>query len=81
MLTKVTVSNVAYDAAKVLDGNFYGVAFNDNDRVLNSNIYGHQKAFLVGDFFTGGESPTVTGGEHAIIQDALNTYFDEIEVM
>lgn len=81
MLTKVTASNAAYDAANVFNGNFYGVAFNDNDSVLNSNIYGHQKFFAVGDFFDGGESPTVTGGEHAIIRDALNTYFDEIEVM
>ena len=81
MLTKVTRSNVAYDAAGVFDGNFYGQTFNNAGSVLNSNIYGHQKFFAVGDFFTGGESPTVTGGEHAIIRDALNTYFSEIEAM
>ena len=81
MLTKVTESNNGYEAANVLNGNFYGQAFNDADSVLNPNIYGHQKFFAVGDFFTGGESPTVTGGEHAIIRDALNTYFAEIEAV
>jgi hypothetical protein len=81
MTTKVTVSNIGYGSGSVYNGNFYGVAYNDNGAVLNSNIYGHQKFFAVGDFFTGGDSPTVTGGEHAIIRDALNTYFTEIEAM
>lgn len=81
MLAKVSVSNSGYGSGSVFNGNFYGVSFNNNGEVLNSNIYGHQKFFAVGDFFTGGNSPTETGGEHAIIRDALNTYFTEIEAM
>lgn len=81
MLTKASLSNTGYGSGSVFNGNFYGISFNNAGGVLNSNIYGHQKFFAVGDFFTGGDSPTVTGGEHAIILGALNTYFTEIEAM